>query len=296
MILGVALMVLPVQLLSSLYASAQVIDPDGPATRRWGVGLTWLTAVVGIHIALACLHGGRLRDFVWPIGNLIWLVRRLSGGRFYTEPRDALWNFVVSLRLPYYFWLGARGFCGALAWLAVPITLMALGRQVPPLGLLGAWYFALLLLVLPFLQMQFAAQDRFRALFELGGVLRRFARAPWAFALAQFVTLLLALPLYLFKIEIAVRDVGGIPSLFFVLACLVFILFIYPARLCTGWAYACAERREQRSNLFFIFTGLLMMIPGTAFYVGFVWLTQFVSQKGFASLYEQHPFLLPIPG
>ena len=58
--------------------------------------------------------------------------RRLPGGRFYTEPRDAVWDFTVSLRLPYYFWLGARGYAGALAWLAV--LLADFGRTEAKIG------------------------------------------------------------------------------------------------------------------------------------------------------------------
>jgi len=42
-------------------------------------------------------------------------------GRMYSQARDAVWDFAVSLRLPQYFWLGLRGFAGALAWLPRPI-------------------------------------------------------------------------------------------------------------------------------------------------------------------------------
>ena len=294
-VLGIMLVVLPLQFVSSLYASAQIIDPDGVAAHRWQIALSWLAVVAFVHIALACLHGGKLRYFLWPIGNLIWLVRRVPGGRFYTEPRDGVWDFVGSLRLPYYFWLGARGYFGALAWLFVPITLMALGRVVPLVGVGGAFLFGLLLLVLPFLQMHFAAQNRFGATFDLWGVWKRFLRAPWAFALAQFVALLFSLPLYLFKIEVIQRDVGGIPSLFFVLMSLVFVVFIFPTRLLAGWAYARSELRAERRNFVFWTTAGLAMLPGTMLYVGFVFLTQYISWKGFASLYEQHTFMLPVP-
>jgi hypothetical protein len=299
LIVGILLMVVPLQLVSSFYASAQIIDPGGQGARFWQIALTVLTIAAAIHLALACLHGGRLRYFFWPIGNLVWLLRRLRGGRFYTEPRDAVWDFVASLRLPYYFWMGLRGYFGALAWLVVPITMMALGRAgtplAPVLGLEGAILFGVLLLFLPVLQMHFAAENRFRAMFELPTALKRFARAPLAFLLAQFVALLFSLPLYFFKIELIQREVGGIPSLFFVLVSLIFVVFIFPTRLISGWAYARSLRREKRCHWIFSTTGLLAMVPGTAFYVGFVFLTQYTSWKGFVSLYEQHTFLLPVP-
>jgi hypothetical protein len=294
-VLGVGLMIVPLQIVSSLHVSAQIVDPAGPAAGFWRAVLSCLAVAAFLHIVLACLHGGRFHHFLWPIGNLIWLIRRLPSGRFYTEPRDALWAFVSSLRLPYYFWLGARGFIGALAWLVIPISMMALGLVVPPLGLLGAGWFGMLLLVLPILQMHFAAQNRFRASFELIEVFRRFIRAPWAFAFAQFVALLLSLPPYLFKIEFIPREVGGIPSLFFVLVSLIFIVFIYPTRLVAGWAYGRSVLRARPCHWFFSVTAVLAMIPGTALYVLLVFLTQYVSWKGAASLYEQHTFLLPVP-
>ena len=48
------------------------------------------------------------------------LVAGIRRGRMFAEARDAVWDFVVSLRLPQYFWLGLRGFVGALAWLLIP--------------------------------------------------------------------------------------------------------------------------------------------------------------------------------
>ena len=41
-------------------------------------------------------------------------------------------DFVVSLRLPFYLSLGARGFAGTLLWLAVPVgTLLVAARKAP---------------------------------------------------------------------------------------------------------------------------------------------------------------------
>ena len=59
-------------------------------------------------------RGGRLRYFFWCTGNVVWLRRRLWRGGYYVEARDAVWDFVTGLRLPYYWWLGFRGFVGGL--------------------------------------------------------------------------------------------------------------------------------------------------------------------------------------
>ena len=200
---------------------------------------------------------------MWPF-NLIWLIRRLTRGGYYVEARDAVWDTVVALRLPYYFWLGFRGFVGAFAWLVLPISLLALGGRhfpaAPLFGFLGALLLAVVLLYLPFLQMRLAATNRLRAVFELRAVRAAFGRAPWAFAFAFFITLLFALPLYLLKIQIVPRDAAWLPSL-------VFIAFIYPARLLTGWALARAARRTTPRHWFFRWTGRLPLLPAAPFYV-----------------------------
>jgi len=287
-VLGTWLMLLPLRLVSSLAMSAQLIDPDGPVARRWETALLILTVLIGLHIVIACSRGGKLRHFFWPFTNPIWLVRRLWRGGYYTEARDAVWTFVTALRLPYYFWLGLRGFVGTLAWLLLPVTLIAAGRQVPLLGFLGALLLAWVLLRLPFLQMRFATENRLRALFEVRAVRQRFPRAPWAFGFALFVTLAFAVPLYLLKIEMIPREAAWLPSL-------VFIVFIFPTRLLTGWAYARSGRREIPRHWFFRWTARLAMLPTVLLYVLIVFFTQYTTWEGIYSLYQQHAFLLPVP-
>jgi hypothetical protein len=133
-----------------------------------------------------------------------------------------------------------------------------------------------------------AATNRFRAIFELRVVRRDFARAPWAFAIAFLFTIVFALPLYLLKIEVVPREAAWLPSL-------VFIVFIFPVRLLTGWALGRAKRRTTPRHWFFRWTARLPLLPIAAFYVLIVFFTQYTSWNGVFSLYEQHAFLLPIP-
>lgn len=300
---GVWLLVLPLRLVSSMALSAQIIDPDGPVARNWKIGLTaltGLTAVVLVTGLYLMLLVSRAVASWWHGGPFV-LFGRLSHGGFYTEARDGVWDFVVSLRLPYYFWLGLRGFVGTLAWLAVPIALIALGRLIgqqgsPPaaglgflVGFVGAVQLLFVLLQLPFLQVRFAAEGRFAALFQWDAVVRRFCRAPWAFGCAVVVALLFALPLYLLKIEMVPREAAWLPSL-------VFVVFILPARMLSGWAYARSVRRGERSrHWLFVGTSPLWTLPVVAFYVLVVFFTQYTSWNGIWSLYEQHAFLLPVP-
>jgi hypothetical protein len=298
-VLGVWLLLVPVRLLSSFALSAQIIAPNDLLARRLRVGLVALTVLVVLHVVVALSRGGKLRYFFWPF-NPIWLVRRLWRGGYFAEARDGVWDFLVSLRLPYYFWLGFRGFVGTFLWLVLPVSLMALGSLIGlrgtqaaagagfVIGAIGTCQLMFVVLLLPFLQMRFAAENRFRALFDWGIVVGDFFRAPWCFAVAFFITVLFSLPLYLLKIEMVPREVAWLPGLFF-------IVFIYPSRLLAGWAYGHARRRAKPRNPFFWLTGPLLVVPALLFYVLFVYLSQFTSWNGIKSLYEQHAFLLPIP-
>jgi hypothetical protein len=287
-VLCVWLLLLPLRFVSGMAFSAAIIDPDGKTAARWRLALLGLTIAVVLHILAACSRGGRLRHFVWPFTNPIWLARRLGRGGYLGEARDAVWDFVCGLRLPYYFWLGLRGFLGGLAWLFVPVTLLAIGRVVPPVGLLGVLVLVPVVCYLPFLQARFAAENRFRALFEARSVRAHFRRAPWAFAFALLLTLVLAVPLYLLRLELPPRDIAWLPSLFFV-------VFTFPTRVFAGWAYGRGDRRPSPRHWFFRWTGRLAPLPVVAVYILIVWAGQFVTWDGFGSLYAQHAFLVPTP-
>lgn len=285
------LLLLPVRAVADLARSAQIIDPGGRAAALWRLGLFALIGVTFVHIVAACARGGKLRYFVWPF-NVIWLARRVFRGGYYTEARDAVWDTFERLRLPYYAWLGFRGFVVGFAWLALPVTLLAAGRghsgAASLVGFVGALMLGVVLMYLPFLQLRMVAQNRLRAGFELLAVRREFRRAPWAFAFAFVITLLFAVPLYLLKIQIVPREAAWLPSL-------VFIAFIYPARILTGWAVGRANRRTTPRHWFFRWTGRLPFVPAAAAYVLIVFFTQYTSWYGVWSLYEQHAFLVPVP-
>ncbi len=288
---GSWLLLLPVRYVSDVARSAEIIDPGGRTAAGWRLGLLVLIVLTFVQIASACALGGKLRYFVSPF-NLVVLAIRVFKGGYYTRARDGVWDTVMALRLPYYFWLGLRGFIGAFAWLVVPISLLALSRGTSAGATLAGWVGALLLaivlLYLPFLQMRLAATNRLMAVFDLRATRREFARAPWAFAFSFVITLLFALPLYLLKIEIVPREAAWLPSL-------VFIVFIFPARLLTGWALSRANLRQQPRHWFFRWTGRLPFLPAALFYVLIVFFTQYTSWNGAWSLYEQHAFLVPVP-
>jgi hypothetical protein len=290
-VVGVAVLMTPLWIASSLRFSAHLIDPTSRAARGWDAAVAILALVVLFQIVTGCLRGAKIRHFLLPRP---WHALRLALRRdAYGQARDAVWDFVAGLRLPYYFWLGLRGFVGAVVWLVLPVSLLAAASRLPPgagtvVGLVGGGVLALVLLHLPFLQAHFAAENRLACMFEIRAMRRAFGRAPVAFLIALAFTLALALPLYLLKIEIVPREAAWLPSLLFVVS-------IFPARLLTGWALARSSRRHAPRLWLFRWTIRLAMLPLVAFYVLVVYFTQYLSWYGVWSLYEQHAFLVPAP-
>jgi hypothetical protein len=248
-------------------------------------------AIQSLSPALAAdLYIPRPLSAWFPPAILFAGIRR---GRMFAEARDAVWNFVTSLHLPHYFWLGLRGFLGAFAWLALPSLMLIAGTSgrgpvTILIGYAGALALAYVLLHLPFLQTHFAVQNRLRAMFDLREARALFRRAPIAYWLALAITLLFALPLYLLKIEPPPRELWWTLTIFF-------ILYIYPARLLTGWAVGRAMH-HQKPRLFLVrWLSRLAAIPVVLFYILVLFFTQYTSFLGPASILEQHAFLLPVP-
>lgn len=285
---GTCLSLVPLWLVESFAHSAALIDPGGPVARNWRLILAATTALTLLHIGIAYARGARLRRFLWPLGGPFWLARRLREGRLYAQSRDGFWDFVASLRLPHYFRLGLVGFLGTAAWLILPATLIASVGRFPPLGILGILSLAVVAPSLPFLQVRYAIEGKAAALFSRRAVRDVFTRAPWAFAFALLILLVASIPLYLLKIEMIPREAAWLPSL-------VFVLFLFPARLLVGWAYSRSGRRERPRHWAIRILGRLAILPAAALYVLVVFFSQYTSWGGIWSLYEQHAFLLPVP-
>ena len=232
-------------------------------------------------------RGGRVRNFLNPFAAPLALLRLVRGG-FYADCRDRLYAAVAGWRLRYYFSLGVRGFVGAFAWLVVPVALLGQGHRNPALGIAGAALLAGVVLYLPFLQARFARDNQIRAYRALRTVRHDFRRAPLAFAFALAFQLLAACPLYLLKIEAIPRDLVFLEGF-------VFLLFMFPARLFAGWAYARAARRTTPRHFVWRWVGRFAVLPVVAAYVLVVFLSQHIGWHGAAGLFEQHAFLLPVP-
>jgi hypothetical protein len=264
----------PIVAVADFWYASHLIDP---ASRPTKIAATlWFLLVLALVMAVA---------------GCAWIAARIWPD-LYATGRDRLWELVTQ-RLPYYFWLGLRGFVGAMLWLIVPVSIMASAAKLPPgpgalVSVLGGVLLVPVLIYLPFLQTHFAAEGRFGAMFDVGAVRQLFRRAPIAFWLALFTMLLFALPLYLLMIEAVPEEVAWLPSI-------VFVVFLFPARLLAGWAYARGAKRETPRLWLFRWLSRLGMLPPAITYAFFVWLSQYLLWYGVFSLYHQHAFLLPAP-
>ena len=290
MALGIWLVLWPARFVSDLWQSAILVAPAGVA-KGWRVFLIIIVVWTLIHICWSIIRGAKLRHFFWPapLRFIKWLGRPKRFG----AARDAVWDYVAGLSLPAYFWLGLRGFVAAAAWLVIPVAILIFASGLPQGGNLLISFFGSLLLAgvvlsLPFLEVRFGIENRFRAMFEVQAVRAWFRQAPVAFFFAFLVTLLFSVPLYALKIELTPQEVAFLPGLFFV-------VLGFPARVLAGWAVGRARRREIPRHGFFRGVCRLAALPVALSYVLLLYLSQFFSWHGVYSLLEQHAFLVPAP-
>ncbi len=227
----------------------------------------------------------------WFLPSIVW--KRFRAGRLFTDARDDLWAFVNGLRPGYYFWFGLKGFIGSLLWLLVPTLLLinatsASGPATVIGGLLGGFIAVPVFSLLPFLQAHFAVDGRLSRFTEVRAVLKNVGRAPIAHLFALLLTLALALPLFLLKVERIPDDLLWTLSI-------VFIVFTWPAKWITGWAYRRgAFGQKPRKWWIRIPTWGLLLLVSFAF-VFLMFFTRYITWNGANSLLENHVFLLPAP-
>ena len=291
-VLGIWIWVLPLRLLASYASDAALIDPASPMAVRLGRLTIAAGMLVTVHLCLALLRGGTFASFFRPIKNVRYVIEQWRNGTLWEEADRRLGGVVRRLQVPRLFWLGVRGFLAAAIWLIPPTVLFAATRETTPIAIIATLLGGLGLVVVfgwvPFLQARFAAEDRFRAVFELGTVRRLFRRAPIAWLIAIVLVFVLSLPLYLFKIRLVPQDAMWLTTL-------VFIGTIYPARVVTGWAYHRAAAKERDAWFGLRWATRLLIFALLAAYVFLLFFTQFVGQHGKQVLFEHHAFLLPVP-
>jgi hypothetical protein len=285
---------------------ASIIDPTSQTASRLRLAAIGVSIILTIHLWWAWARGGRLRHYLWP--QPIRFLKEAWRPSVWAETSDRLWESIAALHLPQLFWMGVRGGAGTLIWLIPAMVIMIVTREgkQAAAGLLGGICFLLLgyiLMTLPFLQAHFAAEDRIRAIFDWRRVRRDLHFAPWSYATALLIALILMpIPLYLLKIEATPEEIVWLP-------CLVFVAFMLPARIATGLCLRRGRRLRQiadseRDGNFvpgFWATGSRWLVrfvlaPGiAATYLFVLFGSQFTSWDGVDTWVRQHALLVPLP-
>ncbi len=294
-LLALGLVSLPVHLLTHWSQVSRLVDPASRAAeplRILGIAAAVLAA---IYLAWAWMRGGKLRHYLWPAP--LRFVTRFWRPSTWVAARDDLWKLFVSLEIPRLFWLGLRGVVGTLVWITIPALLLIVANREGRgggAGLLAAMAFlsmGIVLIYLPLLQANFAAENRLSAMFELGTVRRYFRQAPWALTISMLLVYGLAIPLYLLKIETLPREATWLP-------CLMFVALMLPARIAFGLAMRRARRLAPPRG-FWKATGrwsarlLIPVIVGS--YMLAVFLSQYLDVHGLQTWFHQHAVLVPVP-
>ena len=296
---GIALFLVSLipQLFVQLETSANLINP-GSDSADWLRFFAIFSAFIAIcYLLWAWIRGGRLWDYLWP-QPVRFFKEAWRPDTWVTAP-DRLWEFTTALEIPRLFSLGLRGAIATLVWLIPGMIIMAMTRngETGAAGLLGGIALVALggvMLYLPMLQANFAAENRFSAMFEVKRIRQDFAKAPWAWLLAMICGLvILPVPLYLLKIEATPDEVVMLP-------CLVFVAFILPARIAEGLALRRSRKKSEiprgRWATFSRFACRLLMLVVVATYLFFVFISQFTNWYGLAATWvEQHAVLFPRP-
>ena len=294
-LVAILLLSVPIRLLTHWATVAEVIAPGTQKAELLRVGAVLLTLAVMAHLSWAWARGGRLRHYLWPSPRL-WFASVWRPSTWLAAA-DRLIAMVRSLEIPRLFWLGLRGAVGTLIWLSPTIAIIAVTRngQTGIAGLVGGIAFICLgvvLLYLPMLQANFAAENRLRAMFALRKIRGDFRRAPWAWLGAMFLTLvLLPIPLYLLKIEPPPSELMWLPTWFF-------IVLMLPARVASGLALRRARSKPEPVGVwagFSRWTVRLLTPAVVGVYLLFVYLSQYVSWDGLQTWVQQHAVLVPVP-
>lgn len=292
-----ALLWLPVYVVNDLSYSAQLLQPGSATASGWRVTAFALTFAWVIHVAWAAMRGGRWWHFLWP-APLRFVTQIVRPGTW-SRASERLYDTVAAWQIPRLWWLGARAAAGALLCIAVPVSMMIIGQRaehfagIGLIGFIGAAAMTLSMLYLPFAQIQFAAENRFRALFEFRRVRRRFLYAPWAHAVSLLLLCAMCIPLYLLRIEATPAELLWAPSL-------VFVVLMLPAKLALGAAIGYAESRQNRRQLpqrhwILRWPARLVALTSVLIYVGALYGAQLVAGQGAFVMYFQHAFLVPAP-
>lgn len=321
------LLLLPLRAIDAYWEAATLVGNVRAAQNLW---LLYVVSAIllGVHVALASLRGGRFRHFLWPF-PAPWNMLRAAwntAGLLVTFRWRRLWrwSWASTSRTEWGTILrGLRkrplrtvsdGYAGArdavwdyFAALRLPYY-FSLGLR----GFLGTWLWLLIPVAL------FAAGTRAPAAGFLGGFLlglvalyllplqTHFAaenrwramlerkRVRELFARAPWAWSLAMFTTLASALPLYLMYVEYPPEQLRWMPALVFVLFALPSRAVAGWAYACSLHRPRPAHFFFRWSGRLWTVLLASLYVLILFFVQYISQDGRLNLFDQHAFSIPM--
>ncbi len=240
-------------------------------------------------LAAELLHVPDLKN--WFLPAIVW--DRLRTRRFWSGAADGLWNFFAQIPMLRLFGLGLIGFLGSFVWLLLPTVLMIAGTSratggAALLSIVGALLSTIVFSFLLLMQTEFAASGDWRDFFRFHLVWRRLRSAPIWHVIAVLLTLVLALPLFLLKIEEIPNELKWSLSL-------VFVLTGWLSRVMLGWANARARKAPSVRRWWWGVPVSSLILPLSFAFVIILFFTRYISWHGVWSLLENPVFLLPAP-
>jgi hypothetical protein len=298
---------LPIWLIADWAYSSELIQPGSSAALTLRLVARVLSLLWVLWVVWAIASGGKWGNFLVP--RPIRFLRDILSKAFWLDIEDRWWAFLKRLHLWRLIKLGFQASLGAWIWLAIPALLILISLGAAPevktdqqgglalLGLLGAILMIRAIQYLPTLQTYMAWQKSIEDRMDqrwLYGMLDRsaaiglFRRAPLRFSIANILFLAMALPLYFLRIE-------SIPPELWFLLSMLFVLWIFPAKLLIGWMIRSSRNNTMDAWWPLRWIAWIAQVAAIVIYVGFLYLGKFALWEGGASLLFQHAFLPPVP-
>lgn len=294
-VLGVWMFLIPIRITASISTDAMLVDPGGPKVGFFSGLTVFLACLFGAHILLALARGGKFSNFFRPIKNLRFAFRNVFQARYWNDSADQLLAVVKWLEFRRLWTLGAKGLLIGLAWLVLP-TALYVSAENPEGPQVAVTIIGMLLLTtvncwLPLLQTNLGTEGTIRSGFALRTIRRQWAASPIVWMLAIVALYVLTLPLHLFRVVLPPQDAAWLVTL-------VFVVTIFPTRICLGYAAHRSRARVaegKRSSRWLRWPLNIAFVGLVGFYTFLLFFTQFIGSKGKEVLFEQHAFLLPWP-
>jgi hypothetical protein len=298
---------LPIWLIADWAYSSELIQPGSSAALTLRLVARVLSLLWVLWVVWAIASGGKWGNFLVP--RPIRFLRDILSKAFWLDIEDRWWAFLKRLHLWRLIKLGFQASLGAWIWLAIPALLILISLGAAPevktdqqgglalLGLLGAILMIRAIQYLPTLQTYMAWQKSIEDRMDqrwLYGMLDRsaaielFRRAPLRFSIANILFLAMALPLYFLRIE-------SIPPELWFLLSMLFVLWIFPAKLLIGWMIRSSRNNTMDAWWPLRWIAWIAHLAAIVIYVGFLYLGKFALWEGGLSLLFQHAFLPPVP-